>query len=48
VLFNSQCPALGRPFYLATSPRVATSVCRSMTLINRHNGRVLDTEGKAP
>jgi hypothetical protein len=50
VLFNSQCPSLGRPFYLATSARVAPSVRRSMTSvrINRHNGGVLDTEGKAP
>ena len=50
VLFNSQCPSLGRPFYLASSSRVAPSVRRSMTSvgINRPNGGALDTEGKAP
>jgi hypothetical protein len=50
VLFNSQCPSLGRPFYLASSSRVAPSVRRSMTSvgIKRPSGGVLDTEGKAP
>jgi len=48
VLFNSQCPSLGRPIYLASSLRVATRVRRSTSWMNRHNVGVLDTEGKVP
>jgi hypothetical protein len=48
VFFNSQCPSPGRPFYLASFPRVATRVRRSISRMNRHNVGVLDTEGKAP